>query len=93
MIAKWLSLGAVLGTLFACVTAWLANVNFDRHFAVSMVFICLTLLFCIPGVLWLERRKSVGNNRMVQPHICRHCGYDCRASPHRCPECGAPRRL
>ncbi len=36
-------------------------------------------------VTWHARRKQLMEGR------CRHCGYDLRASPDRCPECGALR--
>jgi hypothetical protein len=34
------------------------------------------------------RVSIVINNRRLRDGLCSHCGYDLRATPDRCPECG-----
>jgi hypothetical protein len=34
---------------------------------------------------WKERKQS----KRAAAGLCLNCGYDLRATPHRCPECGA----
>lgn len=43
------------------------------------------LLTLTPPVLWLKDRRR---RRSTSGSPCPHCGYDLRASPGRCPECG-----
>ena len=45
----------------------------------------LAAVLAIVPLFWL-RRRMVGRGR---PNHCHACGYDLRATPERCPECGA----
>jgi hypothetical protein len=44
------------------------------------------ILFAIPPVLLL--RRLLKQHRRRRANLCPHCGYDIRATPVQCPECG-----
>jgi hypothetical protein len=64
-----------------------SQVSTDERYVVLPYWLVLCALspsLCFSFLSWNrgKRRKRLG--------LCRHCGYDLRATPGRCPECGTP---
>lgn len=62
--------------------SYFVSVRFP-HWLPAIVFGCLP---AFGGCRWLMRRRAPRS-----AHSCAQCGYDCRATPERCPECGTLR--
>jgi hypothetical protein len=59
------------------------NGGWDRWLIVLPLWLPLLLSAAPLAVWWKFRKRFNGNGR------CAQCGYDLRATPERCPECGA----
>ena len=71
------------------VNASLAGAGVGRDGTLFWVRVPLSILFAatlIPTVIWCRRSSRL--NRLERG-LCPACGYDLRATPDRCPECGA----
>jgi hypothetical protein len=58
-----------------------------RYIRVGVSHWLLAMVLLVPPMLWLNRFRKARRTRGIG--LCRSCGYDLRASPGRCPECGA----
>src|SRR4051812_21395107 len=57
-----------------------------RQLACPYWFIMLLTAILPTARLAVWRRRA--RRLRMHPTLCQHCGYDCRATPDRCPECG-----
>jgi hypothetical protein len=55
------------------------------HRGLEVSYGVLVLIFALLPASWMVRRIR---NRKRLPNACVYCGYDLRATPDRCPECG-----
>lgn len=63
----------------------------NRTFDVQVVapFWCIAILAATPALAWLVTRCRSRRKAIKHTHgLCPKCGYDLRATPARCPECG-----
>jgi hypothetical protein len=60
----------------------------DYHYALFLPAWFVCSVFAFPSMLCVLRK--IRSRSMVPAGMCAFCGYDLRATPHRCPECGMP---
>jgi hypothetical protein len=62
----------------------------NSYVGIAVPFWLLAVLFAMPpAVRWMPGGRR---RRRLAAGLCTSCGYDCRATPERCPECGAAPR-
>ena len=86
---SWGVLVGIVGFFFAAITLPSVSRTMTRNDIISAVFV-LTAFSVVPGVLTtvLAFILSRGPIATRDSPVCRRCGYDLRATPGRCPECG-----
>ena len=62
-----------------------------HHYLLFIPHPLLALATVLLPVSWLKRCRRAG--QYSRSGRCTHCGYDLRASPERCPECGQRGRI
>ena len=58
-------------------------------FEIGVSYVPVCLVSAAVPLIWLRRRGAWKRQRRAAAGLCPACGYDIRATPDQCPECGA----
>jgi hypothetical protein len=67
---------------------WWRNLSNPMSVGWRMVEVLVYLLLVAAIATFVVRRSQSRIRQLSMTHVCRRCGYDLRATPDRCPECG-----
>jgi hypothetical protein len=82
-VGQLLLVALMVGLNLSAISTALKNWNSQVEVAFPFMAIMLGPIALGWLVVW-AKKKEEGD----RPNICRVCGYDLRATPERCPECG-----
>ena len=66
------------------------GVALGDHLVIDVPYWMLISILAATVIGQLYRRRTAFQRYWSSDAACRNCGYDLRASPQRCPECGTP---
>jgi hypothetical protein len=77
---------AVLSLLSCAAACWMLADDLASRWGLASGFLLSVVMASLRVRHWLKLHRM---HTRLGAGLCRFCGYDLRASPGRCPECGA----